>query len=129
MPLRLNKTRKTRRTGGGPDHSHSALIADKLFKQMARWTTAAEQDTNPIIAVLHANYGAGFMMALREIAGDEELGRMLGVRNIRAVFQNVQKVQTDKTLRLVAVCPASAPATPLAAYAGESVGHSRGPKN
>ena len=33
----------------------------KLTRQAARWSTAAAQDESPLIAVLHANYAAGYL--------------------------------------------------------------------
>ena len=32
-----------------------------MVRQAARWSTAADQDESPMIAVLHANYGAGYL--------------------------------------------------------------------
>ena len=37
------------------------FIVNKLLRQTARWSTAAKQDNNSMIAVLHANYGAGYL--------------------------------------------------------------------
>src|SRR5207237_6958 len=37
-----------------------------LTRQAARWSTAASQDNNPLIAVLHANYGAGYLWAIHD---------------------------------------------------------------
>ena len=41
------------------------FAAQKLVRQAARWSTAAKQDKNSMIAVLHANYGAGYLWALK----------------------------------------------------------------
>ena len=43
------------------------FAAKKLVRQAARWSTAAKQDNNSMIAVLHANYGAGYLWALKDI--------------------------------------------------------------
>ena len=45
---------------------------EKLVRQSARWSTATKQDKNPLIAVLHANYCAGYLWALKEIVSNEE---------------------------------------------------------
>ena len=37
-----------------------------LIRQAARWSVAAQQDESPIIALLHANYGAGYLWALKD---------------------------------------------------------------
>ena len=36
-------------------------VVKSLLRQSARWTVAARQDKNPLIAVLHANYGAAYL--------------------------------------------------------------------
>lgn len=95
-------------------------VAHVLFIQMSRWSTAATQDENPVIAVLHANYGVGYMMALREIAGDEELERWLGISDLRHLFREVERVQHEATRRLAATCPDVAPKNILAKYGAEA---------
>ncbi len=87
---------------------------------MARWSTAATQDENPMIAVLHANYGVGYMMALQSIASDDELERMLGVSNLRALFREVERAQHEATVKMATACPAAAPKNVLARYGSEA---------
>src|SRR5580704_18335015 len=50
-----------------------------LVRQSARWSTAATQDSNPLISVLHANYGAGYLWALQDIATDQDVYSATGV--------------------------------------------------
>ena len=54
------------------DPSHVENI-QKLTRQAARWSTAAAQDDSPLIAVLHANYGAGYLWALKDIATAKQI--------------------------------------------------------
>jgi hypothetical protein len=98
----------------------STEVAHSLFHQMARWSTAATQDENPMIAVLHANYGVGYMMALQSIASDDELERMLGVSNLRALFREVERAQHEATVKMATACPAAAPKNVLARYGSEA---------
>jgi hypothetical protein len=58
--------------------NNSNVIKDKfniqkLIRQTARWATAADQDTNPYIKNLHANYAMGYLMALKEIYTESEI--------------------------------------------------------
>ena len=46
---------------------------ETLIRQASRWSVAAQQDDSPIIALLHANYGAGYLWALKDIATDQEI--------------------------------------------------------
>jgi len=48
-----------------------------LARQTARWSMAAVQDRQPLIALLHANYGNGYLMALNDIARPTEVERVL----------------------------------------------------
>lgn len=73
-----------------------------------------------MIAVLHANYGVGYMMALQSIASDDELERMLGVSNLRALFREVERAQHEATVKMATACPAAAPKNVLARYGSEA---------
>ena len=43
---------------------------EKLVRQSARYAVAAQQDESPVIAILHANYAAAYLYALKEFATD-----------------------------------------------------------
>ncbi len=73
-----------------------------------------------MVAVLHANYGVGYMMSLQSIAADDELERMLGVSDLRSIFREVERVQHEATIKMASTCPAVAPTSPLAVYGSEA---------
>ena len=79
-----------------------------LVRQAARWSTAAKQDQNVMVAVLHANYGAGYLWALRDIATDQEIynATSIDVLQFRDEITNIQDLTTRK---LAALCPGYAP--------------------
>lgn len=80
----------------------------RLVRQAARWSTAATQDRNSMIAVLHANYGQGYLMALREIATDEQIANATGIDLLE--FQKaITDAQDFATMRMVKLCPEYAP--------------------
>ncbi len=54
-------------------------LITKLVRQAARWSTAAAQDEAPLIAVLHANYGSGYLWALKDIASAREIENATGI--------------------------------------------------
>jgi len=103
----------------GPADSKPELVK-KLFHQMSRWSTAASQDENPIVKVLHANYGVAYMMALQDITNNGELTSILGLANIDKLFAEVSRVQSEATTALVKQCPTVAPASMLAKHGGEA---------
>jgi len=79
-----------------------------LARGAARWSTAATQDQNALIAVLHANYGAGYLWAINDIVTSSDFERMTGHDYIkfRDSIINAQDVATKKA---ISVCPQFGP--------------------
>lgn len=89
-------------------HDKHTNHINKLLRQTARWTIAARQDENPMIAVLHANYGAGYLWALKDIATSSEILAATNV-DISIVEKEVILTQDSATKKMASVCPAYAP--------------------
>lgn len=91
-----------------------------LVRQAARWSTAATQDQSPLIAVLHANYGAGYLWALKDIATQEQISKVVDPIRFE---REIVKVQDNATRKMAQVCPqyATQNAAYLAAIAGEGI--------
>ncbi|MAB60323.1 MAG: hypothetical protein CMO46_07235 [Verrucomicrobiales bacterium] len=72
---------------------------EKLVRQSARYAVAAQQDESPVIALLHANYGAAYLYALKEFATDSQIHNATGidVRKFKEHVTNVQDMVTKKT--------------------------------
>jgi hypothetical protein len=72
---------------------------EKLVRQSARYATVAQQDASPVIAVLHANYAAAYLYALKDIATDSQIHNATGidVRKFKEHVTNVQDMVTRKT--------------------------------
>jgi hypothetical protein len=83
-------------------------VLDTLVRQAARWSTAAQQDENSMIAVLHAYYGAGYLWALQDIATSSEIEKAVGIdwKKFKSEIVGVQDVATKKMAKL---CPKWAP--------------------
>ena len=82
---------------------HNEII-QKLVRQTARWSTAASQDKNPVIAVLHANYGTGYLWALKDIATKEEIENATNI-DMDKFQKNVVDTQDKVNQNLVMLCP------------------------
>ena len=94
-------------------------VIQVLSRQAARWTTAAEQDENPMIAVLHANYGAGYLWALKDIASDQQINIATGI-DMKQFISHIVTVQDKVTKRMAKLCPDFAPpSTYLTKIGGE----------
>ncbi len=90
-----------------------------LSRQAARWSTAAKQDKNSMIAVLHANYGAGYLWALKDIASTEQIKAATGI-DLLKFEREIVSTQDMATKRMTKLCPKYAPdKTYLTKIAGE----------
>ena len=91
-----------------------------LLRQSSRWSLAAQQDKNPLIAVLHANYGAAYLWALKDIATSQEIESATGIDTMK-FEQKIKHIQDEKTKNMVKLCPEFSGKTDeyLAAIAGE----------
>lgn len=96
------------------------FAAKKLVRQAARWSTAAKQDKNSMIAVLHANYGAGYLWALKDIIKTDIIEKKTGIDMMK--FENeIIKIQDEATQKMAQLCPKYAPKpSVLTKLAGES---------
>jgi len=79
-----------------------------LARQCARWSTAAEQDKMSIIAVLHANYGAGYLWAIEDVFTPEEFKIATGL-DYREFRKEILRIQDKTTRELVSKCPTLRP--------------------
>ena len=78
---------------------------EKLIRQSARYAVAAQQDKSPVIALLHANYAAGYFYALGDFASESQIHNATGidVKKFKEHIINVQDMVTRKTSEK---CPA-----------------------
>ena len=81
----------------------------KIFiKQATGWSLSATQDKTPIIAVLHANYGAGYLWALKRLATAQQIKNATGI-DILEFEKEIVKIQDEVTMKVVKACPNFAP--------------------
>lgn len=83
-------------------------VIQVLVRQAARWSTAARQDKNSMIAVLHANYGAGYLWALKDIASTEQVKAATGIDMLK-FEREIVSVQDKATKKMAKLCPKYAP--------------------
>jgi hypothetical protein len=87
------------------------LIDEKikiLTRQASRWTIASEQDKEPIIAVLHANYGAGYLLAIKDIIETDKFKIITGL-DFTEFEKNIVNVQDKATKNLIKKCKSLMP--------------------
>ena len=93
-------------------------IISVLVRQASRWSTASLQDENPLIAVLHANYGAGYLWALKDIATSEEIENVTSINTLK-FEREITSIQDKATKKAIKICPKFAPKGYLAKIGGE----------
>ena len=76
----------------------------KLVKQSAKWATTAQQDESPLLATLHANYAVGYLWALKDLYGTDEISKTAGV-NITQFEEHILNVQDMVTKKVIKRCP------------------------
>jgi len=82
-------------------------VIEVMVRSCSRWAVASLQDRSPLIAVLHANYAAGYLWALQDCFTDDQIHNATGIDIIK--FQkSITRVQDISTRRLVLVCPSYA---------------------
>ena len=83
-------------------------IIKKLLRQASRWSVAAEQDELPMVAVLHANYGAAYLWSLKDIATVNEIEEITGIDMMK--FENeITRIQDESTRKVYVACPQYGP--------------------
>lgn len=92
---------------GGGAASFSEIVGT-LYRQCARWAVAAEQDRSEVIAVLHANYAAGYLWAIKDIATTDEFKRVTGADWL-TFERKIVAIQDAAARRLVGRCSAVVP--------------------
>jgi hypothetical protein len=92
-----------------------------LVRQTARWSLASEQDKSPLITLLHANYGAGYLSALSNLFSKEEIEKATNI-DYPLLKSKVLKAQDTATKQMTGICPVSiGPVDPfLAKIAGDA---------
>jgi len=87
-----------------------ASIIQTLVRQAARWSTAARQDNNSMISVLHANYGTGYLWALQDIANSKEIEKASGI-DWKKFKDEIVATQDAATKKMARLCPKWKPQT------------------
>ena len=91
-----------------PQKASFNKIVQIMVTQASRWSIASLSDKNPFISNLHANYGVGYLMAMRSFASDSEIKAATGVDIIK--FENeVVNAQRKASQKLMKTCPGIIP--------------------
>ena len=79
-------------------------VIKTIIRGSARWASASLQDKSPVIAVLHSNYAAGYLWALKDAFSDMDIQKASGIDMVE--FQKkITDVQDKSTLLMIKSCP------------------------
>lgn len=74
-----------------------------LYRQSARWGAASLQDDSPLIKLLHANYAAGYLWALKDIATPDEFKKITG-EDLKPFEMKILQMQDSATKSITDTC-------------------------
>ena len=102
------------RTGrGGTSFSGGRAQQDAttraLIREAAQWSTIAQQDSNPMLAVIHASFGQAYLNVARRLHTDAEIETVGGLK-VEEFSATLHANQQQAVQKLLAVCPMSSPA-------------------
>jgi hypothetical protein len=101
----INGNNKNRGNNGNNSIQGNKDKIDTLVRQSSRYAMAAEQDLSPLIAMLHANYAAGYLWAMKDIYNENQINLVIGKDNLKMLEKYVKKVQDISTKRMTKACP------------------------
>lgn len=78
--------------------------ARDIVKQAAQWSTQAQQDKNPLLALIHANYAVASMTTLRGVLPDKDIERIARVKPGELIALT-RAQQAEHVRRLTNLCP------------------------
>lgn len=91
-----------------PNSTTIYKVIQTLSRGAARWSTAAKQDQNSMIAVLHANYGAAYLWALNDVATSNQITQVTGIP-YQQFRDEIVHIQDQATMKMAGLCPQYAP--------------------
>jgi hypothetical protein len=86
------------------DDSKHINAINTLIRQTSRWAIASENDDNPVIRLLHANYAAGYLYALKSIASQNEIEETAGIK-LDEFQSQIVKIQDTAHSIMAKKCP------------------------
>lgn len=79
-------------------------IIRRLVRGISRYGNATIQDKSPLIGVLHANYSAGYLYALMDIATEKEIMNATGI-DIKKLAEVIISNQDKAHKNAILQCP------------------------
>jgi len=104
-------------TESNPVSQTMAERTDMLLRAANKWAAQAEQDSNPVVSVMHGCYAKAYVEALGHVMDDVQVTRVHRV-SMRDLRRKMEEVQQAALKRLAAVAPQAMPQTEFAVRVG-----------
>ena len=96
--------------GGDSVHKRSHHLTTKaLIQEAAQWSTVAQQDNNPLLALVHATYATAYLNVARRMSSDADIEGLASI-HVAEFSKALNSSQQASMRALLAQCPVVAPA-------------------
>jgi hypothetical protein len=86
---------------------HSRTIKD-LVRSASQWQVRANQDSNPVVALMNSNYAVAYLNVVRSMGTDKDIEKITGMP-MESFIDGVEATQTNSLQKFAGVCPNVAP--------------------
>ena len=100
------RSQRSARSAVGGSHD---LATRALIREAAQWSTISQQDSNPMLAVIHATFGQAYLNVARRLHTDSEI-EDAGNLKVEEFAATLQVNQQQAVQKLLTLCPMSSPA-------------------
>jgi len=89
------------------DRQYSQTFVKKiktLVEQATRWNATAQQDTNPIVQLIHCNYATSYAQIARNLVADRDIEAITGI-DIHELIYYLEECQSYAIKNIGDKCP------------------------
>lgn len=101
----------------GSRNALEARAIRDLVKSAAQWNARAVQDSNPVIALMNANYAMAYFNTARSVGSDVDIEKHTGVA-VDELLRDIESTQSRAVQRITAACPSVTPQGLAAVHTG-----------
>lgn len=89
------------------DRKYSSQVLQRIksmIEHAARWNAMAQQDSNPVMQLIHCNYALAYAQATRVIASDRDIENITGI-DVHELMEYLQQCQAFTVNNINQQCP------------------------
>jgi len=105
----VSQSGRSRSASATPLAAREALATRALIREAAQWSTIAQQDSNPLLAVMHSTFGTAYLNVARRLYNDADIEATSNLK-VDEFSATLHANQQQAVQKLLSVCPMSSPA-------------------